>query len=82
MESFTIQSSVRAAPRADHMSHLEGVSLTIWKSTSCERAGKLSDGGHNLSCRGLNFVPPDGAYLLLENTKNITEAIQILSPLL
>ena len=42
----------------------------------CERMVNLSAGGRDLSCRGLIFEPPDGAYLLLGLSLKILEVSQ------
>ena len=44
--------------------------------------GGLQEDGCDLTCRGLTFVPPDGAFRLLGRGSNIAEAIKILLPLL
>ena len=66
----------------DHVRHMEGVTLPVWKSMPCERALKLLDRGRNFLFPGLIFVPPDSASLLLGSTLNNDEASQKLFLLL
>ena len=81
-EASAVWCSVCAIPRAYHVSHLEGVTPPVWQSMPCKKEAKLSTRGRDFSCRGLNFVPPYGAYLLLESDLNIKEVSQNLSPAL
>ena len=82
MDTFGVQCSVRALPRADQIIYLEGFTTSVWKSTMYERAVNLAEGENDLACQGLTFVLPDGAALLLVSSFNITEDSQMLSPLL
>ena len=43
---------------------------------------KSAEGGPNLSCQGLNFMYLDGPIRFLETTPDISEAIEMLFPLL
>ena len=85
-EAFAMRRSVRAVPRADHVSHLEGVAPPDWQSMPCERAGKLPVGGRDLACRGLTFVPPVWAAWILgrpeDQDLNIVATSRRLFPLL
>ena len=40
------------------------------------------EGVHNLACRGLTFVAPDGAARLLDTSRNMAEVSKLLFPLL
>ena len=82
MDVLLVRSSVCAFPRADHISHLEGVSPSAWQATPCKRVGKLAEGGRDMACRGLTFVTPDSAYHLIETSHNIAEVTQLLFPIL
>ena len=75
MDDFAVRRSVYAVLRADHVSHLEGVTPYVWKSMPCNRSVKLSYGKRDLSCRGMTFVPPDGDSVFLDSTPNIAYAI-------
>ena len=82
VDAFRVQHSVRAVLRADRVSHLEGVTPSIWKATPCEKVMKAAEGGHDLAFQGITFVAPDGAARLLETLCNIAEVSQMLLPLL
>ena len=43
---------------------------------------KISEGGRDFSFRGLVFMSLDGAFLLIDSTPNIAEAVHMLFPLL
>ena len=43
---------------------------------------KAAEGGHDLSCGGLNFVALVGVARLLDTLRNIVEVSQVLFPLL
>ena len=82
MKYFTVHRSIRTLLRADHVSYLEGVNLSVCQPIPCERAGKLPAEGRDLYFWGLTFVSPYGASHILDQTKNINGVIQILFPLL
>ena len=83
MDAFSVRRSVRAVPRADHISHLEGVSPSTCQATPFKREGGAAEGGRDLACRGLTFVTPDGAASrLLDTSRNITEVGQLILPIL
>ena len=82
VEAFTVWCAMRAVPRDDHVSHLEGVTPLTWKYMPCERLVKLSAGGRDLLCLGITFIPMDVASLLLGRSLNIVEFSQTLSLLL
>ena len=82
IDAFGVRRTVHAVLRVDHITHLEVVPPYDWQAAPCKRAGKLLKGGRDLACRGLAFLPPDGAALLLEGPINIAEASQTLFPLL
>ena len=73
MEAFVVQRSLRAVPRADHVSPLERVTPSVWQATPRERAMKISEGGRDLACQALIFVNPDGGARLLDTTYNVAE---------
>ena len=41
--TFGVRRSVRAVPREYNVSHLEGVTPSVWQSTPCKRSGKAAD---------------------------------------
>ena len=59
MDTFLVWCSVRAVPRADHISNLEGVSPSAWQATPSKRVGKMAEGGCDLVLQGLTFVTAD-----------------------
>ena len=67
MESFLERRSVRAVPRDDHVSHLEGITPPIWESMACKRAVN---------------IPPDRALLLLGSALNTVLVVKKMSPIL
>ena len=71
MDAFGVRRSVRAVPRADQISHMEGVSPSVWQATPCKRVGKAAEGGRDLACQGLVFIALDGATRLLKTSRNI-----------
>ena len=82
MDDFGVWRSVCAVPREDHISHLEGVTPSVWQVTPCEKLAKAAEGGSNLACQWLTFVAPDGAAHILGNPHHIAETIQLLFLLL
>ena len=82
VDVFGVRRSVRAVPRADQISHMEGFSPSVCQSTPCKRVGKAAEGGSDLDCQGITFVAPDGATRLLETSRNIEEVSQFLFPIL
>ena len=82
VETFRLRSFVRAIPRAYHTSHLEGVNPSMWQATTYERVVKADEGGHDLAFKGITLVASDGAARLLHTDCNISEARQLLFPLL
>ena len=56
VEAFVMRRYVQAVTRADHVSHLEGVTTHVWQSIHFKRAGKLSDVGRDLEFRGFTLV--------------------------
>ena len=62
---------MRAVPREDKISHMEGFSLSVWQATPCKRVGKAAEGGRDLAFQGLVFIALDGATRLLETSRNI-----------
>ena len=82
VDAFLVRHSVRAVPREDCISQLEGVSPYAWQATPCKRVGKAAEGGRNLACQGITFVTPDGASRLLNTSCNIAEVGQLLFPIL
>ena len=70
LEAVMAQHYVRVVPQEEHVSHLEGVILTVWQSMSCERVGKLLEEGRKLSFWGLTFVTlGDNSHLLEKHQK-------------
>ena len=82
MDALLVRRSVRAILRADHISHLEGVSPSAWQLTPCERVGKAAEGGRDLACLGIIFVAPDSVVHLHNTSRNIKEVRQFLFPIL
>ena len=64
------------------MSHLYVVTPLTCQSLPCDRFVKISSGVRDLLCRGLAFVPSDGAFYLFVRSLTIAEAIQTLLSLL
>ena len=52
VESFGVWRSMRTVPSVDHVSHLEGVTPSIWQATPCEKAVKLVEGGATWTDKG------------------------------
>ena len=77
MDAFGVRRSVRAFPRSDQIIHLEGVPPYVCQLTSCNRVGKVAEGGRDLACQGITFVAPDSAARLLNTSHNITEVGQL-----
>ena len=50
VDAFGVRLSVRAVPRSDHVSHLEGFTLSMWQAMPCERVVKASEEDRNLFC--------------------------------
>ena len=66
-KSFAERCYIRAMPQVDHVTHLGGISQTDCKMMPCDSVGKTAGAEYlDLSCRGLNFAPPDCASLFLE----------------
>ena len=84
MDSFGVRRrSVHAVSRADHVSHLEGVTPSVWQATPCARVVKAAEGVNDLAYRrGITFITPYGAARLLDTSHNIAEVRQVLFPLL
>ena len=50
MDAFRVQRSIRTVPRADHVSHLEGVTPSVWQATPRKRVEKAAEGRRDLAC--------------------------------
>ena len=50
VEAFAVRCNMHAAPRDDHMSHLEGVTPLTWQYMTVKRVVKLSTGVCDFSC--------------------------------
>ena len=78
VQYFAVRRAARAVPRDDHLSQLEGVTPPVWQLMPCKREGKIQVDSCELDCRGLTFVPPDGAsHLLGQPRLNIAAASRI-----
>ena len=73
VDAFGLRHSVCAIPREDHVSHLEGVTPSMWQAIPCKTVGEMAEEERKLAYRGLIFVAPDGAARLFDNAFNITE---------
>ena len=82
VDAFGVRRYMRAILREDHVSHLEGVTPSVWQAMPCERVGGTAEVGHDLDYQGLTFVAPEGAARLLDTAFNITEASHLLFPIL
>ena len=59
---FASRRAVHTMPRIDHVAHLGGISPRDWQTKPCERASKAAgEESLNLACRGLAFLPVEGA---------------------
>ena len=47
-DAFAVQRAVRTVPRADHVSHLDGVTLILWQSMLCNWSRKILHDGQDL----------------------------------
>ena len=84
---FAARRAVRTVPRIDHVAHLGRISPRDWQTKPCERASKAAgEESLNLACRGLAFLPVEGAAWLLgreaDGPVNVFEASVGLFPLL
>ena len=77
--SFTERHVFSAVSWEYHIVHLDRVLPSIWKTNPCERASGKAE-GQNLTCRGLTFIPPDAAALLLCMEGNVAEFSRQLFP--
>ena len=50
LDAFRLWCSVRTVLRADHISHLEGVTPFVWQATLCKRVVKAAEGRRYLAC--------------------------------
>ena len=82
MDAFGVRCSMRTVLRVDQVSHLEGVTPSVWQSIPYKRVGKEAEGGRDLTFQGITFVSTDGAAPLLDIKFNIAESSQLIFPLL
>ena len=82
VDTFSVRRSMRAVPRADHISHLEGVSPSDWQAMLYNRVRKEAEGGRNLYFLVITFVTPDSASHLIDASRNIVDVGQFLFPIL
>ena len=67
VEALPAWRSVCAVPRVNHVTRLGKISLLDCQTKPCERAAKSTGTEYvELDFRGLNFVPPDCAYWILQ----------------
>ena len=72
VNSFAAHRGVSAMLQEDHIVHLEGVSPSNWQTTPCERSSRKAK-VRNLAFRGLNFLSPDAAALLIHLEENVAD---------